>query len=73
MKHTHRPWYRFSLGEKKWASENHFVCEASKNNVNLELLEALKFAKSVIQSGELWTETCEHMIDKIIARAEGKE
>ena len=41
-------------------------------NCHYDLLTALKFAKSVVQSGELWTETCEKMIDGIIAKAEGK-
>ena len=41
-------------------------------NCHYDLLDSLKFAKSVIQSGECWTETCEKMIDKIIAKAEGK-
>ena len=48
-----------------------FICRAV--NCHYELLGALKFAKSVIQSGECWTESCEKMIDGIIAQAEGKE
>ena len=65
------------IGVMIWGSEpedianNEFIIRAC--NSHYELLDSLKFAKSVIQSGECWTETCEKMIDKIIARAEGKE
>lgn len=35
------------------------------------LLEALAFAKSVILSGEPWTETCERVIQGAINKAKG--
>lgn len=45
-------------------------------NVNLivaapDLLQALSFAKSVILSGEPWTETCEQVIQTAINKAKG--
>lgn len=53
-----------------WPNDIEFIVRAC--NSHYDLLEALKFAKSVIQSGERWTETCEKMIDARIAKAEGK-
>jgi hypothetical protein len=37
-----------------------------------DLLQALSFAKSVIQCGEPWTETCEKVIQGAINKALGK-
>ena len=42
-----------------------------KHAAALEMYEALKFARSVIQSGEPWTDTCEKVIGGAIALADG--
>lgn len=36
-----------------------------------ELLTALQFAKSVIRSGEPWTDECERIIDGALKKAKG--
>ena len=54
-----------------WLNDAQFIVRAC--NSHYELLEACKFAKSVIQFGESWIDKCEEVISQAIAKAEGKE
>jgi len=87
--HTPGPWKRLTDEDGEiWviADDDHRYnianmegsCKECHANASLiaaapELLQALSFAKSVIQSGEEWTGTCERVIQGAINKAKGKE
>lgn len=50
-------------------SEEEAEADWNKRAIEPDILEALCFAKSVIQCGEPWTETCERVIQGAIDKA----